>query len=297
MDIEALRLFIDVAEQGSFAAVARVRGADPSSISRPIAILEAELGVRLFQRTTRAMALTEVGERYLRQVRPLVEGLERAGDELDEGQTAGPVGMLRMTASVAFGQAVVAPLLPRFRESFAGLRVELVLDDGDLDLVAEKIDLAIRLGPSLRGDLIGVKLFETRYRVVVSPDYIARCGQVRDLDDLAQRSCLLFAMPELRKRWVFRRGEEVREIGVTGAIVSSNATVLKIAALDGLGPALLADWLVGEELRTGTLVECLPGYQATPTTFETAAWLLYPSRNHLSRKVRLAADFFRQSLT
>jgi DNA-binding transcriptional LysR family regulator len=295
MDILSLQLFVDVAQRGSFAAVARDRGVDPSSVSRAVATLEAALGTRLFQRTTRAVVLTEAGELFLSRTLPVIEDLGRARDEVASLKTD-PVGTLRLTASVAFGQTCLLPLLPAFRRAFPRLQLELYLSDSNLDLIAERIDLAIRLSPSYRADVIGVKLFPTRYRVVASPAYLRREGTIAYPKDLSARSCLLFSLPEFRSRWLFRQAGIVTEVPVIGDIIISTALALRGAAIDGLGPALLANWLIDADLTTGQLVDVFPNHDVTATTFDTAAWLLYPSRNYLPSKVRIAIDFLRKNL-
>lgn len=155
-----MRMFVEVARRGSFAAAARDRDVDPSSVSRAVALLEEELGVRLFQRTTRRVALTEAGEIYLARVTALVDELDFARDEA-RGVSTGPVGTLRLTASVAFGNTCLVPLLPEFRERYPGVKLELLLTDTVLDLVAERVDLAIRLGRRFDADFIATKLFDT----------------------------------------------------------------------------------------------------------------------------------------
>ena len=294
MDMAALMTFVEAAQRGSFAAVARDRGQDPSSVSRVVAALEAELGVRLLQRTTRAMVLTEAGETYLARVLPLIDEFARAQDEA-ASLRADPVGVLRLTASVAFGQVCLVPLLPNLRSAFPRLKLELVLTDSNLDLVADRIDLAIRLAPSFRADVVGVRLFPTRYRVVASPDYLVREGRIATPDDLRSRSSLLMSLPEFRSRWLLRRGGETLDVPVRGDVVISSALALRAAAVSGLGPALLADWLVQDDLAAGRLVDALPDYEATATTFDTAAWLLHPSREYLPRKVRSVMDFLRKN--
>lgn len=295
MDLGTLQLFVDVAQRGSFSAVARARGIDPSSVSRGVAALEAELNVRLFQRSTRAMVLTEAGQRYLSRTSPLVEELERAREEALSTRSD-PIGTLRLTASVAFTQVCLAPLLPAFREAFPRLKLELLATDTPLDLVADTVDLAIRLAPSYRADVIGVKLFSTRYRVVASPRWLTRTGRLTSPSALTGRSCLLFSLPDFRSRWLFRKRGVVTEVPVTGDVVISSVLALRTAALADLGPCLLADWLVADDLAQGRLVDVLPGFEVTATTFDTAAWLLYPSREYLPRKVRATIDFLKQHL-
>jgi DNA-binding transcriptional LysR family regulator len=176
------------------------------------------------------------------------------------------------------------------------VQLELLFDGANLDLVADRIDIAIRLAPNYQPNVIGVKLFETRYRVVASPDYIKREGAPKRPADISARSCVLFPMPEFRTRWLFRRGQKISEARVAGNLVLSTASAIKQAALAGLGPALLPQWLIDEDLAAKRLVDLFPAYQVAATTFDTAAWLLYPSREYLPRKVRLAIDFFRERL-
>lgn len=294
MEIDQIRLFVEVARRGNFAAVARDRAVDPSSVSRLIAALETELGVRLFQRTTRRFALTEAGDLYLNRVEALLNDLEHARDEI-LAVSGGPVGTLRLTASVAFGSQCLVPLLPAFRAQFPRLKLELLLSDTNLDLVSERVDLAVRLGPSFDTSLVGVKLCDTRYRVCGSPGYLKKCKPLRRPQDLTAHRCLLFALPEFRTRWLFRNQTgEVSEVAVDGDLVVSNALALRDCALAGMGPCLLADWLVDEDLAAGRLVDLFPKHRVTATDFETAAWLLYPSRTYLPNKVRATIDFLKR---
>jgi len=295
MDTAALQVFLDVVKRGGFAAVARAANVDPSSVSRAIAGLESELGARLFQRTTRKLTLTEAGESFLARVGPLVDELERAREEVATSG-AEPSGTLRLTASVAFGQICLVPLLPAFRKAFPRLSLELLMTDSNLDLIADRIDLAVRLAPSYRGDVIGAKLFATRYRVAASPAYLAREGVPKTPHDLRARSCLLFPLPDFRDRWLFRRGTALEEVPVHGSLILSTALALRSAAIDGLGPVLLADWHLREDFAKGRLVDLFPHHEVTATTFDTAAWLLYPSRKYLPRKVRATIDFLRAHL-
>jgi DNA-binding transcriptional LysR family regulator len=218
--------------------------------------------------------------------------LAKAHDEV-MSLGADPSGAVRLTASVAFGETKIAPLLPAFHAAFPRLELDVILSDANLDLVAERIDVAIRLAPSYRADVIGVRLFPTRYRVVASPAYVTAAGQPDAPSALAARDCLRFALPEFRSRWLFRRGKDITEVPVKGWLLTSGALSLRSATLSGLGPALLADWLIGEDLAQGRLVDLFPDYDVAATDFETGAWLLYPSRAHLPKKLRATIDFLR----
>ncbi len=297
MDLDALRIAALVAQQGSFAAAARVLDLDPSSVSRSVANTEAALGLRLFQRSTRALSLTEEGETYLARVAPLLDEFDHAREEARRLRAA-PSGTLRMTASVAFAHECILPFLGAFQADFPDIMVELIPTDANLDIAASSIDLAVRLAPAPKGDLISTRLMTTRYVVCASPDYIANHDPIQHPEDLRNHDCLRFALPAFRTRWRFRAGSAAPfDVPVSGRVVIGNALSLRQAAIDGLGPALLADWLVGPALAEGRLVDLFPDHAATATEFDTAAWLLYPSRSYLPRKVRVMIDFLRQSLS
>jgi DNA-binding transcriptional LysR family regulator len=297
MDIQSLDLFAMVARRGSFAAVAKERNVDPSSISRAIADLEAELGLRLFQRTTRSMTLTEAGDLYLARVEPLIEELWRARDAAVQ-VTGAPRGLLRITASVTFGQMRIVPLLAEFHARYPELRLDCLFTDANVDLVTERVDLAVRLAPVIEGDLIAAKLMDTRYRVVASPDYLARQPPIRTPQDLSVHKVLLFNLRAYRTRWLFRDPDGREEsVPIAGDFTIAPAGSLLTAALIGLGPALLPDWLVDDAIAAGALVNVFPTHRATATTFDTAAWLVYPSRAYLPNKVRVIADFLREKMS
>ena len=295
MDLANLALVLRVADLGSFSAVAREADLNPSSVSRAVAAVEDRLGLRLFQRTSRTLSLTAEGEAYLRRVAPLVEQMEEARQEARADRLR-PTGRLRLTASVAYGTRRIVPMLPHLRAAAPDLEVELILTDANLDMVAERIDLAVRLAPVAEGELISSRLHDTRYRVVAAPGWHSAHGPLSAPDDLARIDCLRATLPGHRDAWTFRRGptEPEQTVAVRGPLLISNALALHEAACAGLGPALLADWMIADALRDGALVDLLPDLDATATTFETAAWLLYPSRTYLPAKVRMAVDLLRK---
>lgn len=297
MDTNSLELMNDVARYGSFARAARQHRLDPSSVSRIISQIEAELGFRIFQRTTRSMSLTEAGRLYVQRIEAVLQEFDAAAEEAS-AFSATAKGRLRMTASVAFGNRCLVPLLPKFRAEFPALQLELILSDDNLDLVDQGIDLAIRLGPNLSGDVIGARLFDTAYRVCASPAYLKVAPRLRKPADISAVKCLLFTLPGFSSRWLFRNSQGlVTEVQVKGDILISNALALRDCALAGLGPALLPNWLIDDDIASRRLVSLFPNHQVTATTFETAAFLLYPNRAFLPNKVRVAIDFLRREIT
>ena len=279
--------------------MAKTRGTDPSTVSRAVAALEARLGVRLgerlFQRTTRSLSLTEAGDIYLARALPLIEELARIGAEA-RATKAEPKGVLRLTASVAFGQAMILPLLPAFRAAYPDIRLECLFTDQNLDLIADRIDLAIRLAPEIGGDVIASRLMTARYRVVASAAYLANAPSLATPEDLAAHRLLLFSIRPFRTRWLFRTAEATREVAVTGDIVISPAGAIRDAALAGLGVALLPNDLTDPEIAAGRLTRLLPDWAVTATSFDTGAWLVYPSRSFLPAKTRAMIDVLRAAL-
>ena len=297
MDTRLFDHFLDVAKLGSFAAVARKHTIDPSIISRAISQLEKDLGVRLFQRTTRSLALTEAGQRFKLGIEGVVDELDHIRETL--GTLASePEGPLTITASVAFGQTMIMPLLQRFLATYPKIDLCLKLTDQNVDMVGEGIDLAIRLAPPLEIDVIASKLMTTHYAVCASPDFLE--GLTHRLDsihDLTALDTVCFDIPNFRERWVFQNDEGIQtKVRVTPRVTISNALGVKEATLKGLGAALLPNWLIKQNLEAGDLIRLFPDYQVTATVFDTAAWLIYPSRSFLPRKTRLAIRFLQQTL-
>lgn len=295
MELVALEIFVEVSRRLNFSDVARNRDIEPSSVSRTISSLETELGERLFHRTTRKLTLTEAGALYLARVEPLVAQLDDAKHEV-RATGRGPRGILRLSASVAFGQARLVPLLAAFCERYPDLKLELLMDDANLDLIDHGIDLAVRLAPGVDANVIVSKLMDTRYHVVAAPGWLDT-RQLSSPDELSEHRVLRFTLPGYRDRWLFRdKSGEVTIVPVDGDLLISSAIGLRDAALAGLGPALLADWLIGPELRNGQLIDCFPAYRVTATEFDTAAWLIYPSRSYLPGKVRIMIDFLKEHI-
>ncbi len=295
MDIETLRIFAEVAHCGSFSDVARARGTEPSSISRAISVLEVELGERLFHRTTRKLSLTEAGALYLVRTEPLIAQLEEAGAEA-RAIGRGPVGTLRLSVSVSYGMVCLVPVLERFRARYPELTVELLMNDVQVDLVREGIDLAVRLTPAVEGNLVAMRLAATHYRVVAAPAWLA-AQPLAVPGDLVAQDVLRFTLPGFRDRWVFRDAAGREEtVPVGGRLLISNAAALREAALMGMGPALLADWMIARDLAAGRLADCFPAHAVAATGFDTGVWAIYPSRSFLPGKVRAMLDFLRAEL-
>ena len=299
MDLSVLQTFVDVVKQGSFAAVARDRTIDPSSVSRAIAALEKELGIRLLQRTTRHLSLTEAGMAYFQRIEPLIEEMQQA-IAIATDLSGHPKGTLRVTASVSFGLTCIVPLLPAFRTHYPDLTIDLVLTDANVDLFTERIDLAIRLGLLTDSTLIAQRLMPTRYYVCASPTYLNQQGTPHTPEAIVDHNCLLFPLAGFRSQWHFKskdsHDQEEVKVLVKGDMMISNAIALQQCAIAGMGLALLPNWLIDTHLHDGTLVDVFPDYAVTATDFSTAAWLVYPSRTYVPLKVRVFITFLKQAL-
>ena len=296
MDISILQLFVEVMKQGSFAAVARERNIDPSSVSRAIAGLEAELGIRLFQRTTRKLSPTEAGTTYCERIEPLLEDMQQAVNIAGD-MSGQPKGKLRLTASVSFSLKCIVPLLPKFNSLYPDLTVDLLMTDRIIDLVADRVDLAVRLGLLEDSTLIAQRLIKTHYVVCASPKYLQNAAPLNDPTDIANHNCLRFPLSGFSSQWIFKDSDgNISEVPVNGNTVISNAIALQNCAIAGMGLALLPNWLIADDLQTGALVNVLPNYAVTATNFNTAAWMVYPSRAYVPLKVRVFIDFFKSAM-
>jgi DNA-binding transcriptional LysR family regulator len=290
MTLDAIQTFVDVVARGSFAAVARARRVAPSSVSRLVAELEADLQVRLFQRTTRRLSLTEAGQAYLDRVAPLLQELAQARDHArDLG--AVPRGVLRIAVTGTFAQVHLVRWLPRFLAQHQDLRLELALDARYTDLISDQIDVAVRLGRVPPTSAVAKKLCAMPRAIVASPKLLKTISRPKP-EMVGTMPCLLFPHEGYGPRWKFRdRRGKVREFEPKSRVVAADGLVLRRLAADGEGFALLPRWLCAEELAAGSLVDVFPAYDVTATEFDAAVSLLYASRSYLPLKVRVFVSF------
>lgn len=294
MDINSLEIFVEVMRKGSFAAVARDMRVVPSTISRAIANLEDELGIRLLQRTTRRIKPTEAGQVYFQQIEPIVDELDRAKSiTVDLGNN--PTGQLRLTTSMTFGNQIIVPLLPEFMTAYPRLDVFLNLTDSVLDIVDDGIDVAVRLGKLPDTSLIATRMTEMEYAIVASPEYLQQHGIPKMPSDIRTHQCLVFPMPGYSTDWLFRdRLGQVTAIKPRGRLQLTNAMAHKQCALNHMGITMCSLWSVWQEIRDGSLVQLFTSYEIAMADFDNAVWLVYPSRKYLPLKVRVFIDFMKE---
>lgn len=297
MNLDDLDLLMTVARLGSFASAARERNIDPSSVSRTVAALEAELGVRLFQRSTRQLALTEAGAGYVQRMAPLLEEMDLARQALADagGQVT---GRLRVSVSNTFGLRQLVPRLPAFAARHPMLEIDLLMTDTMVDLMAERVDVAVRLGPLRDSSLVALPLMEIQYRVVASSAWLQRQSAPGQPGDMAKAGALCFALPGFRDVWRFtpKTGGTTEEVPIQPRLQTTNGLALCHLALAGVGPTLLPGWLVDDDIRAGRLVNLYPHHNVAISEAPGGAWIVYPSRSYVPAKVRVFIDFLRESL-
>lgn len=249
-----MEVFARVVQDGGFSAAARNLDITPSAVSKLIARLETRLGTRLLMRTTRALTLTEEGEAYHHAALRILQELNDADQEAAGGAVR---GRLRINTTIPFGTMFVAPALPDFIARNPDLIVDLSFTDGIVDLVAEKTDVAIRMGNLPDSGLIARKLGQSRRVVCAAPDYLARRGSPENPSDLEQHDCLTFNFRRTRPSWPFRcEGREIAQ-PVKGRIVVNNGETMKQMVLAGAGIARVGLFHVAEEIAAGQLIPLL----------------------------------------
>ena len=263
MNFEAIETFVDTVAKGSFAAVARGRGVAPSSISRVIGELETDLELRLFQRTTRRLSLTEAGRAYFDRIAPLIEELAHARD-FARGLGSAPRGVLRVAVTSTFAQMHVSRWLPGFLALYPDLAVELALDASYTNLISDRIDVAIRLGHVESTTSIAKRLCAMPRVIVASPARQAGRRTIKP-SSFETEPCLLFPHEGFRPIWKLRdRTSAVVEVSPRGRVVAADGVLLRALALAGEGFALLPRWLCAEQLVSGELVDACPAMTSPP---------------------------------
>jgi DNA-binding transcriptional LysR family regulator len=282
--------FVDVAAKGSLSAAARAEGIAPAMIGRRLDALEERLGVKLLQRTTRKIALTNEGLAFLEDCQRILAELENAESAVSE-RSARASGHLLISAPAGFGRQHVAPLLPSFLSEHRDVTVTLNLNDRVVDLIGEGIDVAIRIAALSDSNLIGVKLADNKRVVVASPAYIKRHGAPRSLDDLAKHNCLAISSEGSQRGWTFRQNGKNVTLKVAGNMVCNDGAVLHDWALAGKGLAWRSMWEVGTAIESGELVTVLDEFAAPGNDI----YAVFAQRRHLPLRIRAFVDFLRHA--
>jgi DNA-binding transcriptional LysR family regulator len=284
--VMGMRVFAAVVDAQSFAGAADKLELSRGMATRYVAQLETHLGVRLLNRTTRKLSLTEAGADYHQRALQIMALLEEA--ELSAArQTAVPRGTLRVATSIGLGVLRMGQLVTEFLRQFPDVNVDLVLNDRVIDLVEDGFDIAIRIGPRVDPSLVARKIGSARVIVCASSDYLKRRGTPKRPEDLSSHNCLTYSYSSQETEWPFARSSAVQKVRVSGGFRANNGNVLVSAAIEGLGVIRQPHFLVGEALRRKQLVRVLPDWDAG----EHAVYAVYVSRSFLPPKVRAFIDF------
>jgi DNA-binding transcriptional LysR family regulator len=283
--LQAMEIFVRVAERQSFSAAADDLNLSRQLVSERVADLEHRLGVRLLQRTTRRVSLTESGAAYLEKVRTGLAALEEAEAEA-ASLSARPRGTLRVNAPMSFGFKHVAPAVGDFLLANADVRVELTLNDRTINLVEENVDLAIRIGQLMDSSLIAKKLAACRMVLCAAPSYLKTHSAVKHPRDLAEHACLTFAYWTAGPEWAFTRKGEQASVRVESRLWCNNGEALVEAAAVGAGIVMQPNFIAGPAVREGRLVELLPGWRAPDLNI----YAIYPPSQFVPAKTRAFID-------
>ena len=288
IDLGALDGFAAIARVGSFRRAAVERGVSPSTLSQTLRDLEARMGVRLLNRTTRSVAPTEAGATLLATLQPALGQIAEAVDAARSAQAA-PSGALRINAPEPAIELVIAPMAAAFMAAYPDVRLEITAEAAMVDIVAKGFDAGVRWGESLAQDMVAVPLGPPqRFVVVAAPSLIARVGAPLHPSDLLQRPCLRVRFNSgAEPTWEFERNGEALKVAVHGALVTNSPPLLMRAALDGAGFLQTFDAAVEPYLKAGQLIEVLSDWSDRfPGPF-----LYYPSRRHPPSALRAFVDF------
>lgn len=288
-DIET---FLAVANGGSLASAAKALRLTPSAVSRSIARLELRLGVTLMRRTTRSLALTAEGTAYRERMGVLLADIQSVEAGLGQEQQ-GPRGLLRINASPSIGTMGLLPILPRFTARYPDITVDLALSDTIVDLVEERADIAIRIGPLRDTSLRAKKLGHSRMVLVASPDYLGRRGTPQSPDDLDKHDCLRFSFRRSVDSWPFRIAGKVVHRPVHGSFFGNSGEVVRRMAVAGGGIARHGRFHVAKDLAAGRLVEVLADYN--PGDGEDIH-ALYAPEDRAAARIRAFLDFLDEEL-
>ncbi|WP_175689923.1 LysR family transcriptional regulator [Burkholderia anthina] len=288
-----LHVFMTVATAGNFTRAAATLGLTPAAVSLAIGQLEGELNVKLFNRSTRGVSLTEAGQQYRRQTEPAYRQVMQARDALKE-MRGEPGGLLRITALPLARTLVIAPILAVFRERYPKVRLEIRYDNELVDIATDGFDAGIRLADRLQPGTIGVRIAPAlSCALVASPGYLARHGTPASLAELERHACIRFRFPESGRlhKWLLHDGRRDVDLDPDGVFVTNDADAVIDAAREGVGIAFaFMRERIEQDLRDGTLVEVLPGACRTLPPM----WLYYVNRKHVPAKLRAFIDVLRE---
>jgi DNA-binding transcriptional LysR family regulator len=285
-NLNGMAVFARVVEAKSFSGAAATLSLSKSAVSKQISQLEDRLGARLLDRTTRRVALTEVGRVFYDHAARMLQEAESAEAAVASLHEL-PRGVLRISLPMSFGLTHVAPLLPEFLTRCPELRMEMTYSDRYVDLLEEGFDLALRIARLTDSSLVARRIAPNRLVICASPEYLKRMGEPKSAADLAAHSCLSYSYAPDPDQWTLSIDGRLEDVKIGGRLRANNGDALRMAALGHQGLVMLPSFMVGDDLRAGRLVEAMRGM--TPP--DSAIYAVYPSRRYLTPKVRAFIDF------
>lgn len=292
ISLDELSAFIAVAESGSFTTAAESIGRDPTILSRRVNQLENQLGVRLLSRTTRRVALTEVGSNYYARIRTLLDELDSASLEASD-LASSPQGLLRISLPVTFGRQWITPLLSGFIAKHPKIKLDVRFTDRLVDLVAEGFDMAIRVGSLRSSSLTAKKIASFKYILVASPEFVAAHGQPSSPEELSRFPCIGFISQSSWPEWHLKKENQRKAVKPECQLFTDNSEAALVAATSGVGIAMMADWLAGPAIRNGKLIEIMPGWEGAG---EGGIFAVMPPGRLVPAKTRLFVDELTESI-
>ncbi len=284
--LKSMEVFSRVVEAGSFAAAAEQMAMSRAMASKHVMELEDRLGVKLLNRTTRRLSLTEGGRMFVDRAREILAAIEELETTVTS-QQVDPKGVLRVNAPMTFGRLHVAPALPDYCQRYPKVSVEITFNDRQIDLVEEGVDVAIRIGALQDSSMIARKLGETRMVVCAAPAYLETAPKLDDPEDLKDHNCLIYTLWSQVSDWVLEGVGGRRTVRVDGNLRTNNGETISEAAVAGMGVIIQPSFIVDPHLATGQLVEVLHGWRA-PTI---GLYAVYSPTKHVSAKIRSFLDF------
>ena len=284
--IDGMRTYVGVVSEGSFSRAAERLGMSPQLVSKYVAQLEARLGARLINRSTRKLSITEVGQAYYERCRDVLADIEEMENAVGDEAVAAR-GTLRINAPMTFGTMHLSRAIAEYQQGQPNVTLDLTLDDRVVDIVSEGYDIAIRIGRMQESSLVARKLAPVRLVVCAAPEYLAARGTPDVPEDLAEHDCLRHSLSSDADRWRFRKGDETFDMNVTGSFLANNGDAIRLAALAGRGLALQPTFIVGNDIREGLLQRVLQDYEVDPM----GVYAVYAHRKYLSGKVRTFVDY------
>ncbi|MFJ7566752.1 LysR family transcriptional regulator [Herminiimonas sp. NPDC097707] len=287
MDIlNCMKTFVAVVEAESFTAAGTRLDISKALVSKYVGILEDHLGTRLLNRTTRRLSLTESGLAYYERCLQILADVDEA-EQVAAQSAAMPRGTLKVAMPVSFGTVRIAPLLTEYMRRYPEVRLDIALADRRVDLIEDGYDLAIRVGNLPESGLIARKLATDRIALCASPAYLKAHGTPHSPEELKKHACLNYSYSSSGDEWVFGSGKTRAAVHIDGPMRANNGDMLRLAALDGAGLIWQPHFIVADDLKAGRLVELMKDESGT----ELGIYAIYPSRKHLSAKVRTFVDY------